>query len=182
MSQPLLNPTIPAGQEERVGALLDAVQEFVGFVPDGLRLFTLSPSLLETFIANLTYFNSESAVGPQLAAMIRYLVSYRADCNFCIDLNEGFLVEMGADLDAVRAARHDLDAAPVAPHELPLLRLAVAAVDDPRQVGADHLQAARQAGWSDRDIFDTVAMATSNRAFNLILHTFKVDRQGVFGA
>lgn len=182
MSQPLLNPSAPAGQENKVAALLGAVEERIGFVPDGLRLFSVSPPLLETFVTNVTYFNTESAIGPRLAAMIRYLVSYRADCSFCVDMNEGFLTHMGADLEAVRAARDNIDAAPIEANELPLLRLAVKAVSEPEQVDGTDLQAARRAGWGDREIFDAVAVATSNRAFNMMLRTFKVEHQGDLAA
>lgn len=41
-------------------------------------------------------------------------------------------------------------------------------------------QATRELGWSDRDIFDAIAQAANNRAFNFMLKTFKVHRQGTF--
>lgn len=182
MSQPLIQPRVPAGQEEKVAALLGAVEAHIGFVPDGLRLYGMSPPLLESFVSNVGYFNGESALGMRLATMIRYLVSYRASCSFCVDLNEGFLIGMGLDIDAIRAGRENPEAAPVEANELPLLRLAVKAVSQPEQVGGSDLDAARDAGWSDRDIFDAVAIAASNRAFNLVLATFKVEHQGAFAA
>ncbi len=182
MSKPLLNPHVPAGQEDKVAALYGAIEARLGFVPDGLRLYSISPPLLETFVGTVGYLNTESTLGPRLAAMIRYLVSYRASCSFCIDMNEGFLAGMGLDLEAIRAARGNLEIAPVEARELPLLRLAVKAVTEPEQVGAADLDAARRAGWDDRGIFDAVALATSNRAFNLLLRTFKVEHQGAFAA
>ncbi|MHB8347966.1 MAG: carboxymuconolactone decarboxylase family protein, partial [Acidiferrobacterales bacterium] len=66
--------------------------------------------------------------------------------------------------------------------ERPLLRLALKAVTKPEQVSAADLDAARAAGWDDRGIFDAVALATGNRAFNLLLATFKVEHQGGFAA
>lgn len=182
MIQPLIQPTVPHGQEEKVTALLGAVEATVGFVPDGLRLYGISPPLLESFVNNVGYFSSESGLGMRLATMIRYLVSYRADCTFCIDLNEGFLIGMGLELDAIRAARDDVEAAPVEARERHLLRLALKAVSEPERVTAADLDAAREAGWDERAIFDAVAVATSNRAFNLLLATFKVEQQGAFAA
>lgn len=182
MSKPLLNPQIPTGEETRVAALLEPIQARLGFVPDGLRLYTVSPPLLETFVGTVGYFNTESVLGPRLATMIRYLVSYRSDCSFCIDLNEGFLTGMGLDLDAVRAARDNVDVAPVEPPELPLLRLALKALSDTEEVGPGDVEAARDAGWDDRGIFEAVAVATGNRAFNQLLRAFKVEHQGAFAA
>ena len=87
---------------------------------------------------------------------------------------------MGLDLDAIRAARTNPEAAPVDQRERPLLRLALKAVSTPERVGVSDLDAARAQGWSERDIFDAVVQAASNRAFNFVLRTFKVDRQGAF--
>lgn len=38
----------------------------------------------------------------------------------------------------------------------------------------------RAQGWTDRDIFDAVAQAASNKAFNYMLRTFKIEHQGAF--
>ena len=180
--KPLLNPVPPAGQENRVEAVYQAIQKHLGFVPDGLRLYSFSPPLLETFVGNVSYFNSGERLSPALMAMIRYVVSSEAKCNFCIDMNEGFLTNMGFDLDVVRAARNNLDSAPFPANEKILLKLAVKSVNDPDSVSAHDVQEAKDNGWSERDIFDAVAQAASNRAFNYVLRTFKVDAQGAFAA
>lgn len=171
----LLKPQPPVGEEARVEAVLTKVQESFGFVPDGLRLYSISPPLLETFVATVSYFHDESQLPPALLAMIRYLVSWRADCQFCVDLNEGFLTHMGYELEVIRAMRTDPEQAPLEEKEKMLLRLALMAVFKPAQIDHDTLEKARQAGWSDRAIFDTVAQAVSNQTFNLMLHSFKVD-------
>lgn len=175
---PLLAPRAPTGQEARVDKVLQEVEERLGFVPDGLRLYSLSPGLLEAFVANVAYFRGDTPLSAQLTAMIRYLVSWRAECRFCIDLNETVLTHLGADLAAIRAARTDPGQAPIEDRERPLLRLALDAVEAPEQVAAEDLQAARDQGWSDRHIFDAVVQATNNRAFNLLLRTFKLEQQG----
>jgi len=180
--KPLLNPQAPLGQESRVDAVYQAIQNHIGFVPDGLRLYSFSPPLLEGFVGNVSYFNSGERIAPALMAMIRYLVSTEAQCNFCIDMNEGFLSNMGHDLEAIRAARANPDLAPFPAKEKTLLKLAVKAVHDPDSVGEKDIQEAKAQGWSERDIFDAVAQAASNRAFNYVLRTFKVEAQGVYSS
>ena len=179
---PLLNPHPPAGQEARVEAVYQAIQKKIGFVPDGLRLYGFSPALLESFVGNISYFNSGERLSPALMAMIRYVVSSDAQCNFCIDMNEGFLTNMGFDLDAVRAARANLDLAPFSAEEKILLKLAAQSVSDPDSVNEHAIEEAKATGWSERDIFDAVAQAASNRAFTYVLRAFKVDAQGTFSA
>lgn len=180
MTQPLITPIPPAGEEARVAGVLNAVQEKLGFVPDGIKIYGISPPLLETFIGNIAYFRGGTRLSPVLTTSIRYLVSSESGCTFCIDMNEGFLTSMGYDLESVRQARSNPDLAPVSEKERPLLKLALKAINAPEEVGAGDLEHARKQGWTDRDIFDAVAQAASNKALNYLLRTFKVEHQGAF--
>ncbi len=180
IEQPLLSPIAPAGEEQRVEAILAMAREHLGFVPDGLRLYSISPALLESFFSNVGYFSGETTLPAVLTTMIRYLVSSQANCQFCIDMNEGFLVNMGIDLDRVREARNNPALAPVEERERVLLDIALRSVNAPQSITQTDMDAAHVQGWSDREIFDAVAQATNNRAFNNLLRTFNVEQQGVF--
>lgn len=181
LDAPLIFPQAPAEDEQRVSAIFAAVQARIGFIPDGLRLYSLSPPLLETFVGNVSYFNGGgTGLSPELTAMIRYLVSWQSGCRFCVDMNEGILVNLGKDLDSVRAARINPDVAPLSDKDKALLKLALKGVNSPEFVNKDDLDQARQHGWRERDLFDAVAQAASNRAFNIVLRTFKIEQQGAF--
>lgn len=181
MEQALIFPQIPSGEEDRVNGILGNIEQHLGFVPDGLRLYSISPPLLETFVGNIGYFNmGGTQLPPELTAMIRYQVSWNAGCNFCIDLNEGFLTNLGKNLDDVRASRNKPEAAPLSEKEKSLLLLAIKSVDAPDTVSQADMDKVKKQGWEDREIFDAVAQATSNRAFNGILKTFNIEHQGVF--
>lgn len=178
--RPLLAPRPPKGEEERVATALAMFEKRLGFIPDAVRLYSLSPTLLEGFATNIAYFNSGERISPKLMAMIRYLVSSEASCKFCIDLNESFLVNMGVDLDKVRASRAHPPDAPVEEREKPLLRIALKTVSEPENVSKADIDAAHEAGWTDREIFDVAVQAANNRALNFVLRAFKVERQGDF--
>ena len=177
---PLITPVAPVGEEERVAGVLEAVESHLGFVPDGLRLYSFSPPLMETFVGNITYFNSGDNLSASLMAMIRYLVSWQGQCHYCIDLNEGFMLNMGLELDDIRAARSNPEAAPIEKNEISLLLLALKAVNTPEEVNEQDIASVLEEGWSERDIFDVVVQAASNRAFNLILSAFNLEHQGAF--
>ena len=178
--KPLITPNVPRGEEQHVEGILNQVEQALGFVPDGLRLYSISPPLLENFVSTIGYFRANPVMRQELLAMIRYLASSEAGCEFCIDLNEGFLTSMGVDLDDIRAARKDHKKAPLEANEKQLLELALKSLNDPDGVNQADMDAAHQQGWTDRDIFDAVAIAANNRAFNLVLKTFKIEHQGAF--
>lgn len=179
---PLISPQVPAGEEQRVASIFDTIQQRIGFIPDGLRLYSLSPPLLETFVGNVAYFNGGGTeLSPELTAMIRYLVSWQSGCAFCVDMNEAVLVNsLGMKLDEVRAARTNPELAPLSDKDKALLRLALKSANNPEFVSQQDLEEARKEGWQDRDLFDTVVQAASMRAFNIVLRTFKVEHQGAF--
>lgn len=175
----LIHPQVPAADQERVAAILGTIEERLGFVPDGLRLYSISPPLLEAFVSNIGYFNmGGTELPPSLTAMIRYQVSWNAGCSFCVDMNEGFLTSMGLDLDSIRASRDNVDAVPLDKKEKALLKLAIKSVNAPEAVSKADLDEVRQRGWGDRAIFDAVAQAANNRAFNHVLRTFNIEHQG----
>lgn len=179
---PLISPQVPTGDEQRVAGIFDAIQQRIGFIPDGLRLYSLSPPLLETFVGNVAYFNGGgTGLSPELTAMIRYLVSWQSGCAFCVDMNESILVNsLNMKLDQVRAARTNPELAPLSDKDKVLLRLALKSANNPEFVSQQDLDEAREHGWQDRDLFDTVVQAASMRAFNIVLRTFKVEHQGAF--
>jgi alkylhydroperoxidase family enzyme len=177
----LLQPQPPVGEEARVDNILQAVQNQLGLVPDGLRLYGISPPLLETFVNNVSYFiGGGSQLRQELLATIRYLVSWHGSCNFCVDLNEGLLVQMGYDLDTIRAMRTNPEQAPLEEKEKSLLKIALMAVSEPENINQEMINSAKQQGWTDRNIFDVVVQAANNRAFNMVLRSFKIEQQGVF--
>ena len=177
---PLLQPVVPEADQAMVNEIMGGVEAHVGFVPDGMKLYSISPPVLQTFVQGVGYFLGHETLRQELLAMIRYLGSSNAGCEFCISLNEGFLANMGVDLDRVRAARSNPDAAPLTDEEKVLLKLALKGITAPDDVSAEDIENARNAGWNDRQLFDAIALAANNRAFNLVLKTFKVEAQGVY--
>lgn len=181
MGQALIYPQAPAGEEDKVNAIFQGVEEHLGFVPDGLRLLSLSPPLLETMMGNIGYFNmGGTQLSPVLTAMIRYQISSNAGCTFCIDLNEGFLTNLGLDLDEVRASQNKPEVAPLNEKDKALLMFAVKSIQSPNDIDESEMTKVKNQGWNDREIFDAVAQAASNKSFNYLLKTFNVSHQGIY--
>jgi len=182
MTTALINPTVNSEDQAKVKAIFDQVEAQMGFVPDGLKLYSISPPLLESFVGNVGYFMTHKTLSPELLAMIRYLISNDAHCRFCIDFNASLLInKLGKSQDQLNAATENPDNSPLTSNEIILLKIALASIENPEKVTKEDLDKARAAGYSDRDLFDAVAIAANNKAFTHLLRTFKVEQQGVFG-
>lgn len=177
---PLLQPTPPVAEQGRVAAIFHTIEQRMGEVPDGVRLYGLSPHLLENFISSVGYFMEHPTLSHRLLGFVRYLASDAVHCKFCIDYNQAFLLSLGVDLADIEATRTNSDAAPLEERERPMLALALKAVDNPETVDSRDIAAAHAKGWSDSDIFDVVAAVAMNRSFTTMLKAFNVDSQGVF--
>jgi len=178
----LINPQPPVADEEKVAGILKHIEENMGIVPDGLRLLGVSPVLLENMMGNVAYFMGHEELSQDLLWVIRYLNSEEVSCSFCISFAGGMLMNnLGKTADELQAAKENPDNAPLTDKEKILLKIALASCDSPEEVSSDDLQKARDAGYSERNIFDVVAAAVNNRAFTYLLRTFNVDElQGSF--
>lgn len=178
---PRLDLTPPPGEAARVEAVTAPFAAMLGRVPAALQLLGLSPSLLEHYVGTLGYYMAHQTLGEPLKTFIRYLVSSRGECAYCIDLNEAFLVQAGVDLDVARASRRDPSLAPLPEMERALLAFALDVVDRPEAVDGARIEALRGLGWSDRDIFDAAWHAAQNRAIGLVADAFGLPPENLLG-
>lgn len=158
----LINPQVPAEDISKVNAIFNGIEEHMGFVPDGLRLYSVSPPLLESFVGAVGYFMAHQTLSQELLAMIRYLVSSDAGCSFCIDFNEGILMNQGKTAEQLQAAKENSANAPLSDEEKVMLNIALAAIENPEGINQNDLQKARDHGFSERDVFDVVTIAANN--------------------
>ncbi len=176
----LINPQVPEADKEKVNAIFKSVEEHLGFVPDGLKLFAISPTLLENFVGNVGYFMSHPELSQDLLAMIRYLVSAKASGSFCTTFNAAILTKtLNKTEEQLQAAQADMNNAPLTEAEIVLLKIALKSIEDAEGITQDDIQKARDAGFSDCNIFDAVTIAANNNAFTQILKTFNVNQQGL---
>jgi len=176
----LINPQVPTEDADKVAVIFKGIEEHLGFIPDGLRLYSISPPLLETFVGTVGYFMSHPELSQELLAMIRYLVSTKSNCSFCMDFNKSILINLGKTPEQLQAARENASNAPLTDSEIILLNIALAAIDNPEGVSKSDIEKAQGAGFTERNIFDAVVIASNNKAFTHVLRTFKVEQQGSF--
>ena len=150
----------------------------LGSPPTALRLLGVSPPILGHYAGMVGYYMEHPRLRPPLTTLIRYLAASHSECDYCVDLNEAMLLDMGYSLDAVRAARADVAAAPLGGDERALLEAALQASRDPQWLTSERIAALRAHGWSDRDVFDAVWLAAMNHAFGQVVDAFGVTPDG----
>lgn len=160
-----------------VAAIYGEITQVLGQVPNGMQLFSASPSLLAQQWESLGYYMQHPSLSFPLLATIRLLCSAEHECDYCVGFNSMLLVNhAGWNLDQVAATKRDANAAPLSPKEIALLQFVLKAVRAPKTANEAEVAALRTLGWSESDIFDAVAHGARNVAVDIIFNTFKVQR------
>ena len=173
----LLSGVAPEAATGDVAEIYAEVKTVLGGVPNVIRIWSASPVLLRQQWEFIKYSLNHPTLSGALSACVRMLVSQRGRCDYCIDLNAEFLVELyGWTPDQVAAVRADPKMANLPERERDMLLMVLKAVENPHGVDADELDALRARGWSDRDIFDAMNHGARTVAGDTLISAFKVER------
>jgi alkylhydroperoxidase family enzyme len=149
----ILQTVTPESATGEVAEIYAQIKNAWGHVPAAIQVFSANPFLLRH---QWEYYGSvmqHPTLSMPLTACIRMLVSEAGNCDYCIDMNAGMLINMaGWTPDQVAATRADFNNSPLGPAEKTLLGLVLKATRDSNRISTSDLDAARAAGWSDSDI------------------------------
>ncbi len=173
----ILQTVKPESASGEVAAIYAQIQQAWGQVPTAIQLYSANPFLLRQQWEYYGSIMQHPTLSMPLTTCIRMLVSMENQCDYCIDMNGGMLIQMaGWTPEQVAATRADYRESPLEPREKTLLGLVLKATRNSSSVSADDLQAAREAGWSDSDILDAVNHGARMVAGDILINGFKAER------
>lgn len=172
----IISTVAPEQAEGKVAEIYGQIHQMMGRVPNAFQMYSSSPALLEQQMQQISYFMQHPTLSFPLLAMVRMLVSQNNDCQYCIGLNEGMLIQMaGLTVEQVAATRRNPVDAPLPDKDKAMLLLVLKATKTPKLVDKSDLDKLRALGWSDGDIMDAVSHGARNVAADIVFNTFKID-------
>lgn len=172
----IVQTVAPEQARGKVAQVYARMQEAMGRVPNGIRLYSSSPDLMELLAQQNGYYQQHPSLGFSLLAMIRMLVSEQNDCAYCIGMNESLLINRaGYTPEQIAAARRDPADAPLEEKDKAMLLFVLKGARAPKSVGGDDLDRLRALGWSDRDIVDGLYHGARNAAMDIMFDALKVE-------
>lgn len=161
---------IPALDTTHAGAdakpLFDAIKAKVGKVPNLFRVMGHSPAVLKSYLA----FSDAMATGSLSAAereSLAIAIAQRNGCGYCLSAHSFIGRSAGltaAEIDAARSSKAET------PRRQALLSLADKLVVDRGHVANADLASAREAGLTDGEILEVVALVALNTFSNYVNH------------
>ncbi|WP_324780339.1 carboxymuconolactone decarboxylase family protein [Thiobacillus sedimenti] len=173
----ILQTVTPEAATDEVAEIYAQIRNAWGHVPTAIQVFSANPFLLRHQWEYYGSIMQHPRLSLPLTASIRMLVSQAGQCDYCIDMNAGMLINAaGWTPEQVAATRADYHASPLTAAEKVLLGLVLKMTRDSGSVTHADLQAARDAGWSDADILDAVNHGARMVAGDIVINGFKVER------
>ena len=161
---PRLNPIDPAHADDRAKPMLDAVHKKLGLTPNMMKTMATSPAVLKGYL-DFAGALGGAAIGGRTQELIALTVAESNGCDYCLSAHTaigGLFKIPAAELNAARDY-HNTD-----PKVAAILRFARIVVDTRGKVADGDVAALRNAGASDAEITETVAIAALNVFTNLL--------------
>lgn len=153
---------VPAEDEvpDEVKELWALPLEKLGFVPNVLRVFALRPQhLLKWWDYYDELLRGESGLTKTQREMIAVVVSSTNRCHYCIVSHSAALRKLTKDPALSDQIASDYTAADLEPRERAMLDFAVKLTKSSADMTDADVDALREAGWTDEDIFDIAQVA-----------------------
>ena len=152
-------------------ALLDAIHNQLGMVPNFLKLFANSPAALKAFLGLFGVAN-EGALEPQTRERIALALAQQNSCQYCLSAHTALGANAGLTGDEMAANRagssQDAKAAVA-------VKLARSLVEHKGDITTAELSEARDAGYSDAVIVEIITHFGLNVLTNILGKASRVE-------
>jgi len=146
-------------------------------MPDPMRLMSASPGYFGIMLQRNIYYSNHPNLSFSLLAHIRYFASCRLDYSFCRIFNKKMLAKMGVSKEDFTAMSHDPEKSLLEDNEKHMLLFVLKAMEKPEAVTAQDIEALRNEGWTDSDIFDGLAQGVGMMDHNIFMRVFKPEHK-----
>lgn len=152
-------------------ALLDAIHNQLGMVPNFLKVFANSPAALKAFLGLFGVAN-EGALEPQTRERIALALAQQNSCQYCLSAHTALGANAGLTGDEMAANRagssQDAKAAVA-------VKLARSLVEHKGEITTAELSEARDAGYSDAEIVEIITHVGLNLLTNILGKASRVE-------
>lgn len=146
---------------EAMEAYFAKCEEKLGMVPNVLRAYSFNSAKLEAFAALYNdLMLAQSSLSKLDREMIAVAVSSINQCYYCLTAHGAAVRQLSGNPELGEQMVMNYRVAALEPRQRAMLDFAVLMTEDPARIEEADRQALRNAGFSDRDIWDIAAVAS----------------------
>jgi hypothetical protein len=137
--------------------LLRGIKQKLGHVPPHFELFaTVNPTRFKMFIEEIIYLSTHAQINPDFFTLLRYTVASDNGFEYCIKLNQAFLLAKGYTLEQLQLLQDTEKTLPLDERHQALFNAVMTALNAPEKFTVESVEALKVLDWTDADIFDAV--------------------------
>ena len=155
---PRIQPIELDQAQPKAKALLEGVHKSLGITPNIMRTMAQSPATLEAFLS-FGKALSGASLSPQVREQIALTVAGENTCDYCASAHTAIGAKLGLDTDELAASLQGLSRDPKTEAALEFARKIVV---EQGRVSDDDLRRVREAGYSEGEITELVAVVAQN--------------------
>jgi uncharacterized peroxidase-related enzyme len=172
----LITTTHPQQAEGKIAEIYRDIEAKFGFIPNAIQLDSVNPSHMVRHWEGIQESIAHETLSSKLFTLIRLLVSEATHCDYCVGLNAGMLMQIyGMSTEDIAKVKQSPAEAPLEEKELALLQFVMQGIGDSNSIRAEDIEALKQKGCSEREIFDALAQGAWQVAGDIMLNAFKVE-------
>jgi len=172
---PIIKTVDPKEATGKVAGIYDHFISTFGFVPNAFKLTSSSEFLLQQQVTFLGYYMQHPTISNKLQAFIRMLVSVNHDCEYCVNMNTGLLMQAGVSMEEIQASKANPEKAPLEGKDVELLLFVLKVVKDSKSITETDMNKLRTLGWQDSEILEATFHGTSQVASDMVFNAFKIE-------
>ena len=158
-----------------VKEIFNEVESMFGSVTEGLSLWALNPKALKFQWDSIKEQMNNDVDTQKMYTLIRYIVSEKNHCSYCIGLNGSMLINMyGMSEDELKELGNDTSIAKLTPKNQKLLEFALQSINEPKFIEKKDIELLYSLGLNDSEIFNLVLTASMMLVVNTLFDTFDV--------
>jgi uncharacterized peroxidase-related enzyme len=176
ISMALITTTLPQQAEGKIAEIYQEIESKFGFIPNAIQLDTINPNHMARHWQSIQETIAHETLSAKLFTLIRLLVSEATNCEYCVGLNAGILMQAhGMSAEEIERVKHSVKQAPLNDKERALLEFVMKGIGDSNSITAEDIEGLKQHGCSEREIFDAMAQGAYQVAGDIMLNAFKVE-------
>ena len=174
---PLIHTFTPETAEGQVKEIYNQIESAFGSVPNAMQIYSSSPALLARQWQQIGYYMQHPALGFNLLAMMRMLISETTHCEYCVGFNEAMLINMGGlSSEQIAATKKNPQDAPLSDKDKTMLLFVLKATTASSTVDRADISALKAQGWGDGDILDGLSHGAYMLAGDTIFNAMKIEK------
>lgn len=142
-------------------------------LPEPLEMMSASPELAMIQSRSLRYFITHEKLDFSFFALLRLIAADHFEYPYCLQLNTTILERAGGmSQEEIEILRRDPAKAPLEEPQLSLFLFVLKLIGDPSSITEDDVNALRNKGWDDKDIFDAAYHAAMMQGPSMLFKAF----------